>query len=160
MTALKMAGGSIVNQRILIADSDEVVCYGLATILSTAGYTALVATDGVAVVEQARRHQPHLVMLDLCLPAGNALELVKTLRRLPGLMQLPVIVFASRDYRMKATDVFDAGANVFLPKPFNRQILFSVIGRLLAADKSVRTVNSLPSIDWRPGQPAPRFLEN
>lgn len=148
------------TQRILIADNDEVVRHGLATLLSTAGYTTMVAADGVGVVEQARRHQPHLVMLDFCLPAGNGLKLVQTLRRLPALAQIPVIVFADRNYRMSANEVFDAGANVFLPKPFNKQILFSVLARLLQPGRSVRTLDPAPFFEWQPGRSAPRFEVN
>lgn len=145
------------NQRILIADNDDVVRHGLATLLSTAGYITFVAADGVSVVEQARRHQPHLVMLDFCLPAGNGLKLIQTLRRLPELAQIPVIVFADRNYRMSANEVFDAGSNVFLPKPFNKQILFSVLARLLQSGRSPRTLDPAPSFDWQPGRFTPRF---
>jgi DNA-binding response OmpR family regulator len=155
-----MAGGLIVNERILIADDDDLVRNGLAAILSTAGYITLVAADGVGVVDEARKYRPHLVMLDSRLPAGNIRKLVRALRSFPELTQVPVIVFASKDYRMSANEVLDSGANVFLTKPFNRQMLFTVIARLLAPDKSFRSLNPIPSPNWRPDHSAPRFNLN
>jgi CheY-like chemotaxis protein len=130
-----------VSRRILIADNDEEVRNGLKPLLSNAGYTPLFAVDGIGLIEQARKHQPHLVMLDFCLPAGNAIALVQTLRRFPEFARTPIFIFGAREYRTSASQVFDSGASAFLPKPFNRQVLFSLIARFLPSEVSINSLN-------------------
>lgn len=124
------------NQRILIGDSNPQVCKVLKTLLSNAGYAPLFAADGVSLVEQACKHQPHLLILDLCLPAGNANALIQSIRRFPNFAHLPVFITAGREHRLAADGVFEAGANAFLPKPFSRQVLFSLIARFLPSHGS------------------------
>jgi CheY-like chemotaxis protein len=144
-----------VNQRILVADNDEVVRNGLDVLLSTAGYTTFLAVDGVSLIEQARKHQPHLIMLNLCLPAGTAIELVQTLRRFPEFTRTPILVFAGREYRTNANQVFEAGGNAFLPTPFSRQILFSLIAKFLPSEKILSSITPVLAVDPRQKQPVP-----
>jgi two-component system KDP operon response regulator KdpE len=141
-----------VSRQILIADSDDAVRSGLRILLLPAGYTTIFATDGVSLVEQARKHQPNLIMLDLCLPAGNALTLIQTLRRFPDLTRTPIFIFAGREHRMRANEVFEAGADGFLPKPFNRQILLMLIAKFLPSENSVGTLNPVDSVVLLPRQ--------
>jgi CheY-like chemotaxis protein len=141
-----------VNRRILVADNDEEVRNALQTLLSTAGYTTLFAADGVALIEQARKHEPHLVMLDFCLPAGNALVMVQTLRRFPEFARIPILICAGREYRMRAIEVFSAGANAFLPKPFNRQMLFSLIATFLPPEDCLRNLDPVPDSNLPPSK--------
>lgn len=119
------------NRLILIADNDEQVRRGLQVLLSNAGYTTLFAVDGISLIEQARKHRPGLVMIDFSLPAGSASVLVQTLRRFPEFIRTPIFVIGTKEHRTSANEVFNSGANAFLPKPFNRQVLFSMIARFL-----------------------------
>jgi CheY-like chemotaxis protein len=141
------------NQRILIADNDEQVRKGLQVILSNAGYTVLFAVDGISLIEQALKHRPHLVMLDFCLPAGNASALVQALRRFPEFTRLPIFVIGSKENRTSATQIFDSGANAFLPKPFNRQVLFSMIAKFLPSGEDASTLVPIEIIDSAPKRP-------
>jgi two-component system alkaline phosphatase synthesis response regulator PhoP len=142
-----------VSRRILIADNDEEVRNGLKPLLSNAGYTTLFAVDGIGLIEQARKHQPHLVMIDFCLPAGNAIVLVQTLRRFPEFARTPIFIFGAREYRTSASQVFDSGANAFLPKPFNRQVLFSLIARFLPSETNINSLNLVQGVDSWSRQP-------
>jgi CheY-like chemotaxis protein len=143
------------NRRILIADNDEQVRKGLQVLLSNAGYTVLFAVDGISLIEQALKHQPHLVMLDFCLPAGNASVLVQALRRFPEFTRTPIFVIGSKENRTSAGQTFDSGANAFLPKPFNRQVLFSMIAKFLPTEESISTLIPVEIIDSAPKKPAP-----
>lgn len=143
------------NRRILVADSDERVRKGLQVLLSNAGYTVLFAEDGISLIEQALKHRPHLVMLDFCLPAGNASVLVRALRRFPEFNLTPIFVIGSKENRTSAGQVFDSGANAFLPKPFNRQVLFSMIAKFLPNGESISTLIPVEIIDSGQKQPTP-----
>jgi len=142
------------NRRILIADHDEQVRSVLQSLLSNAGYTALFAVDGISLIERARKHQPQLIMLDFCLPAGNTAALVKTLRRFPEFARTPIFITAGREFRTSAGQIFDSGADAFLPKPFNRQVLFSLIARFLPSETNVESMITVQNLDSGIRQPA------
>lgn len=127
------------NRRILIADSDEQVHRGLQVPLSNAGYSVVFAVDGISLIEQARKHQPNLIMLDFRLPAGSAPVLVQTLRRFPEFARTPIFVTGNKESRTSAGPVFDSGANAFIPKPFNRQVLFSMIAKFMPSEECIST---------------------
>ncbi len=94
-------------------------------------------------------------MLNLCLPAGTAIELVQTLRRFPEFTRTPIFVFAGREHRTSANQVFVAGGNAFLPTPFNRQILFSLIAKFLPSEKILSSITPVLAVDPRQKQPVP-----
>jgi len=116
---------------ILIASGDECTRQALQNLLSTAGYDTRLAMDAVGVNDQIRTRQPDLIMLDFRLPGGFAPTIIAGLRGQPRSSALPVIVMAEPENRLRAVEAYDAGANAFLPKPFNRQVLFVLLGRLM-----------------------------
>jgi DNA-binding response OmpR family regulator len=140
------------DRRILIGDNDEEVRNGLHILLSGVGYTPFVAADGVSLIEQARRCRPHLIMFDYCLPAGNAVALVQALRRFQDFTRTPIFIFARREFRTQASHIFDAGASAFLPKPFNRQVLFSLIARFMPSEAPANSSAPLQSIESDAGR--------
>lgn len=141
------------NGRILIADNDPPVRNGMQTLLSNAGYTALFAVDGISLIERARKHQPHLIMIDFCLPAGNAAVLVQTLRRFPEFTHTPIFIIAGREFRTSAVQAFDSGADAFLPKPFNRQVLFSLLARFLPSEPNFESTIPIENLSLRTSPP-------
>lgn len=94
-------------------------------------YDASFAFDAISAVAEARKHTPDLILLDLSLPAGDALVVVQHLRQFPSLIQTPIIVMGEREHRLSAGQVFQAGAQAFLPKPVHRQRLLSLVAKLL-----------------------------
>jgi DNA-binding response OmpR family regulator len=94
------------------------------------------AFDAVAAVSEARKHNPDLIIVDLSLPAGSGLLVVERLRSLTAFVRTPIIVIAERGARLETERVFEAGANAFLPKPLNRQLLLQYVGRLLPTEQS------------------------
>jgi CheY-like chemotaxis protein len=147
------------NRKILVADSDERVRTGLKALLSNAGYSVLFAEDGIGLIEQAVKHQPQLIMIDFSLPAGSPPVLVKALRRFPEFTRTPIFVFGSREHRTNAEAVFDSGANAFLPKPFNRQVLFSMIARFLPNPELAIPPLPFEIFDSAPAQPSAFFAD-
>jgi DNA-binding response OmpR family regulator len=80
--------------------------------------------------------------------------LVKTLRSFPEFTRTPIFVFGSKENRTSAGAVFDSGANAFLPKPFNRQVLFSMIARFMPNQETFSTQIPVEVIDSAPRRPA------
>ena len=59
---------------------------------------------------------PHLVLLDLVLPGTNGFELIK---RIPRIMEVPVIIMSGRGDDQKVAEAFELGASDYVVKPFS-----------------------------------------
>lgn len=90
--------------------------------LSTHGYRPLEAGSGAEGVGLVTGHNPALILLDLGLPDGDGIELVRQIR---GWSQTPIIVISARGREEDKVLALDAGADDYLTKPFG-------LGELLA----------------------------
>lgn len=123
-------------KHVLVVDSDPRVCQAIHKVLSVMPHAVSFAFDAITAVSEARRHNPDLIIVDLSLPAGSGLLVVERLRALTAFMRTPIIVIAERGARLETERVFEAGANAFLPKPLNRQLLLQYVGRLLPTEQT------------------------
>ena len=103
--------------------------------LSNAGYIVLTATNGVEALEIVRTQGVQLVVTDWEMPEMDGLELCRAIRAADGLGFVCIIVLTSRSEKSHLIEAFDAGADDFLSKPFDRQEL---LARLRAGDRVVR----------------------
>jgi two-component system KDP operon response regulator KdpE len=119
------------NKKILIVDDDPDVRKGMHVRLAANHYETLFAADAVTAIAQARNHQPDLIILDLSLPAGDGFFVMKSLKELPPLDVIPIIVVSGRDVTANQTLVFEAGAKAFLQKPLDTSEFLAVIRHAL-----------------------------
>jgi len=75
----------------------------------------------VSAVSEALKHRPDVIILDLGLHAGDGFKVLEWFRINPYLSVIPVIVVSARDLRANKERARNAGAKVFLQKPFNDQ---------------------------------------
>jgi DNA-binding response OmpR family regulator len=72
-----------------------------------------------------------LVVLDLMLPDGDGLDLLRDLRRDPARAGLPVLIVSARGSQREVAAGFEAGSNAYIPKPFRAERLSMAIRLLL-----------------------------
>jgi DNA-binding response OmpR family regulator len=70
---------------------------------------------------------PHLIILDLGLPAGDGFAVLKNLQQYPALSTIPVIVLTARDPETNERRTLDSGAVAFFQKPADNEDLLGVI---------------------------------
>lgn len=100
---------------ILIVEDEEHIATSLAGVLSDEGYNVFTAgTIKEGLVEAATR-SPDLVVLDLALPDGDGLVILKEIR---AYSMLPVIVLSARINEEQKVQALDMGADDYLTKPF------------------------------------------
>ena len=100
---------------ILIVEDEEHIANSLAGVLSDEGYNVFTAgTLKEGLVEAATR-SPDLVVLDLALPDGDGLVILKEIR---AYSMLPVIVLSARINEEQKVQALDMGADDYLTKPF------------------------------------------
>jgi len=75
----------------------------------------------------AQQEQPHLIILDLGLPAGDGFVVLKNLQQYPALSIIPVIVLTARDPDSTEKRTLESGAVAFFQKPADNEELLGVI---------------------------------
>ena len=90
----------------------------------TDGEQAVGYLSGEGVYTDRTRYPfPSLVLLDLKLPRKSGLEVLAWIRTQPGLRSLPVVVLTSSDQPLDISNAYDRGANSYLVKPANLDVL-------------------------------------
>jgi two-component system response regulator RpaA len=87
------------------------------------GHDVITAPDGLTGLEEARRSDPDLILLDVTMPGMTGFEVCRRLRTMPELMAIPVIFLTARGTLDDKLEGFDAGADDYVPKPFDMREL-------------------------------------
>jgi DNA-binding response OmpR family regulator len=99
-------------------------------------YNVLVAASAADALSLLY-HQPiAMLLLDVCMPEINGLELCRTLRSLPQFGDLPIILLTAKDKVFDKVQGRLAGANKYLTKPFNTEQLRETCRQLLSVQRS------------------------
>lgn len=106
--------------RILIVDDDPSIGEVLELFLRAEGYDTRVATSGPQALEFFDEYHPHLVLLDLNLPGLDGIAVCESIRAHSG---TPIIMLTARTDPQDIIHGLEAGADDYVEKPFNEQIL-------------------------------------
>lgn len=115
--------------RLLLVEDDPVLGAQLHKLLGKSGYAADWVQDGAEAEIQGRLEPYDMVVLDLGLPGKPGLDVLKSWRA-QGL-KLPVIVLTARGTWQEKVEGFNAGADDYVPKPFQPEELLARIGAVL-----------------------------
>jgi len=102
--------------KILLAEDDRTIISLLKTLLGMEGFQVVVsAGKGSDLIEAMCREMPAIILMDIFLGEENGIDLVRKLRRIPGLAGTKVIMTSGMDLQ---EECLAAGANDFLLKPY------------------------------------------
>ena len=104
---------------VLVADDAENVRTLFCQLLSYDGYNVLMAADGDAALEQAQRHRPHVLLLDVRMPGADGIEVCRRVKSAPETRLTPVILVTGLADSSERMDGIEAGCDDFLTKPVN-----------------------------------------
>ena len=113
---------------ILIVEDDKAVRNLIAATLDTQDYRYLTAGTGEQGLQEATLRQPDIVLLDLGLPDGDGVSII---RRIRTWSLMPIIVISARSEDRDKIEALDAGADDYLTKPFEFEELAARIRALL-----------------------------
>jgi len=107
------------TRRILVADDDPAILKLVATILEKENFRVVTARDGREAYKILQA-DPNFTgaILDVVMPHISGPELVRYMKTEDRLMRIPVMMMTAEQDPKLSSDSFDAGAVVFLPKPF------------------------------------------
>ena len=128
------------NAKILIIEDDAVIRTELKILLEKYGYTVIITEDFGNMEKLVAESNPHLVLLDINLPVYDGYHICKEIRKTS---KVPVIVVTSRDSDMDELMSMNLGADDFITKPYNTQILLARISAILSRVYSTESANVL-----------------
>lgn len=119
--------------KILICDDEDVLRKLVRASLARGDYELVEARDGEEAVEMAKAERPQLILLDMMMPRRTGLQVLQQIRADDQLSATPVIMLSARTQENDRLAVADAGATLFLPKPFRPSDLAALVATTLAA---------------------------
>ena len=109
----------------LIVDDSKVLRRITRKMLEELGFTVDEAEDGKVALEKSKVKLADMVLLDWNMPVMNGLEYLIALRQLPGGDQPKVVLCTTETDLANIVKAMEAGANEYIMKPFDRDILES-----------------------------------
>jgi two-component system, OmpR family, KDP operon response regulator KdpE len=101
---------------VLIVEDDAGIRSVLRTLLESQQYRVVEAESASRGVIDARNHRPDLVIVDLGLPDGDGLAVIRDIR---SLSPVPILVLSARTAELDKVAALDVGADDFVAKPFS-----------------------------------------
>ncbi len=125
-------------QKILIVEDDEKLRNELEIFLNNNGYEAQTLKDFKNTINKIIEINPDLLLLDINLPEADGEYICKELRKKS---EMPIIIVTSRDNEIDELLCINYGADHYITKPFNIQILLAKIGSLLRRTNTIGETN-------------------
>jgi DNA-binding response OmpR family regulator len=120
---------------LLVEDESDVVDL-LRYNLNKAGFSVLIAEDGLLGLEMARKNRPEIIVLDLMLPGMDGYSLCRALKKDPETELLPVLMLTARGEPSERVRGLEIGADDYVTKPFSPRELVLRIQALLRRTRS------------------------
>jgi signal transduction histidine kinase/CheY-like chemotaxis protein len=120
------------RRRLLIVDDVPQNRAMLLDMLQPLGFSVADAKNGAECLSMLDSFQPDLIIMDVMMPVMDGREATRRIRRLPDWSHIPIVhvtASASREDKAKSDA---AGANAFLAKPIEQDLLLAAIGTLLS----------------------------
>lgn len=127
--------------KILVVDDVPENVRLLEAVLVSRGYEVVTANDGRAALERVQTAEPDLILLDVMMPGLDGYAVCSLLRANDDTAVLPVIMVTSSIGQEK-TKAIEAGADDFIPKPFNHDELLTRVRSLLRIKRYHDTIKA------------------
>ncbi len=127
-------------EKIIIIEDDEIIREELKNFLSKYGYEIVAPTSFDNVVKFILNKNANLVLLDINLPIFDGYYICREVRKKSD---IPIIIVTSRDSDMDELMSMNLGADDFVTKPYNTQILLARIAALLKRSGLNLTTNNI-----------------
>ena len=119
------------TKRILIVEDEEGIVKVVKMYLEHHDYDVITAIDGQEGLERAKAEKPDLIVLDLMLPKMDGYKVCGLLKRDARYAKTPVILFTAKSQEKDVKLGEEVGADAYITKPFEPEVLLSKIEELI-----------------------------
>lgn len=123
---------------VVIAEDHVELNEFIAQSLQHDNYRCLRAYNGREALKLVEQHMPDLVITDLMMPEMSGEELVEQIKASDSLGHIPVVVLTAKNQVDNRIDLYQAGADNYIPKPFKMDELLAVVENVLKQRKKLR----------------------
>ncbi len=117
--------------KILIVDDEPNIVLSLEFLMKSNGYEVAVAGNGEEALRMAASFMPHLMLLDVMMPAIDGFEVCRQLRVDPVHKSLKILLLTARGRESEVKRGFSVGADGYVMKPFSTHELLAKVRELL-----------------------------
>jgi len=118
-------------EKILVVDDEEGVVEVVKMYLERYRYEVITANDGQEGLEKAKTEKPDLIVLDLMLPMMDGYKVCGLLKNDTRYSKIPIILFTAKAQEKDIKLGEEVGADAYIIKPFEPEILLSKIKELI-----------------------------
>jgi len=116
---------------VLVVDDDPFIRKLVATTLEdVSDFDLYEASDGIQAIEVAEREQPTIVFLDVDMPRMDGIAVCRALRANPSTSAATIVILTATHGSGIEAEAEDAGADLFLTKPFSPLEILRLVDRL------------------------------
>jgi len=115
-------------KKIMIIEDAEGIREELKTLLTRYGYKVVAPQKFENIIDDIQQEKPHLILLDINLPVFDGFYICRESRKISN---IPIIIVTSRDSEIDELMSMNLGADDFVTKPYNTQILLARISSVL-----------------------------
>ena len=117
-------------KRVLVAEDEPNIAESLSFLLTRAGFDVAVESDGTAALAALEAAPPDVLVLDVMLPGVDGYEILRHVRADDTLRALPVVMLTAKSQPEDRRTALDAGADLFVTKPFSNADIVTAVERL------------------------------
>ena len=114
--------------KILLVEDDETIRQQVKKIMEQWGFEVIAVDDFMDVLGTFVQTNPHLILMDIGLPLYNGYHWCQEIRKIS---KVPIMFLSSRDQAMDIVMAINMGADDFVTKPFDQQVLLAKVQGLL-----------------------------
>lgn len=129
-------------KKIVVAEDDDAIAHLVSMALGDAGYLCLRAIDGEEALRLVRAHDPDLLVLDVMMPRVDGLEVARRLKADVMWSRTPILMLTALGAVEQQVQGYDAGADAYMPKPFNLREFSARVKALIRAARRERDRSS------------------
>lgn len=118
-------------KKIVIVEDQPDVADLLEEMLNIGLYQIVKIHSSTGALSMILAEKPDLVLLDIMMPDVPGLEVLRYMRREPGLQKTPVVIVSAKTLPSDIRTGFEAGATEYLTKPVDVEVLRSTVARVL-----------------------------
>lgn len=123
---------------VLLVDDEEAIRRAVGQLLFEKGYQVTACADGSTALRLAHRMEeggkmsiPDAIVSDIRMPGMDGIDLLLAIRADKDLVQVPVVLLTAKGLTQDRIAGYDAGADAYIPKPFDPEELVSILDNLI-----------------------------
>ncbi|MEH2229276.1 MAG: ATP-binding protein [Nostoc sp.] len=127
----KIAGFEGSKRQVLVVDDHWENRSVLVRLLEPLGFAVIDVSNGKEGLDKAKEIHPDLIITDLMMPEMDGYEMLRQLRQIPELQNVPAIASSANVFESNQNESITAGADAFLPKPVEAPALLKLLEKYL-----------------------------